>query len=228
MGDDLGVGLRGERVALLDQRVLELAEVLHDPVEDDRDLVLDATCQRVRVLERDLAVRGPARVADPCRGSRAVEAGRGLQLVEVADGADVVEPLVLEQRDAGRVIAAVLETLEPVKEERVRLPGAHVSDDPAHLEPLSSSARFVLRRAFRRLSALLFPENLPENENARLQPSSRETRARDPTTEAFRGFLGFGLDEDPDDGLGSGRANHDAPANREAVDLVLEGRRNLL
>jgi hypothetical protein len=79
-------------------------------------------------------------------------------LVEVPDGPNVVEPLVLEQRDAGRVVPAVLEALEPVKKERVRLPGAHVSDDAAHLDPLSSSARFVLRRAFQRLSALLFPE----------------------------------------------------------------------
>ena len=135
MGDDLGVGLRAERVALVDQRVLELAEVLHDPVEHDRDLVLHAPGQRMRVLEGDLAVRGPARVPDPGRGRRAVQTGRGLQLVEVPDGPDVVEPLVLEQRDAGRVVPAVLEALEPVKEERVRLPGAHVSDDAAHLDP---------------------------------------------------------------------------------------------
>ena len=122
-------------MALLEQRILELAEVLDDPVEDDRDLVLDAARERVRVLEGDLAVRRPARVADPGHRGGAVEARRRLQLVEVADRADVVEALVLEQRDAGRVIAAVLEPLETLEEQRVRLPGAHVSDDSAHLEP---------------------------------------------------------------------------------------------
>jgi hypothetical protein len=50
MNDDLGVRLRGEPVAVLLERILQLAEVLNDAVEDDRDLVLDATGQRVRVL----------------------------------------------------------------------------------------------------------------------------------------------------------------------------------
>jgi hypothetical protein len=36
--DNLGVGLRGERVPLRDELGLELAVVLDDPVEDDRDL----------------------------------------------------------------------------------------------------------------------------------------------------------------------------------------------
>ena len=40
--DDLRVRLRGEGMALFEQRILELPEVLDDPVEDDRDLVLDA------------------------------------------------------------------------------------------------------------------------------------------------------------------------------------------
>jgi hypothetical protein len=50
MNDDLGVRLRGEPVAVLLERILQLAEVLNDAVEDDRDLVFDATGQRVRVL----------------------------------------------------------------------------------------------------------------------------------------------------------------------------------
>ena len=35
--DDLGVGLRAERVAVGDERLLQLAVVLDDPVEDDRE-----------------------------------------------------------------------------------------------------------------------------------------------------------------------------------------------
>jgi hypothetical protein len=89
--DDLGIGLRTEGVALFQERVLELAEILHDPVEHNSDLVLDAPGQRVGVLEGDLAVRGPARVADPGLRRGAVETDGGLQLVEVSDRADVVE-----------------------------------------------------------------------------------------------------------------------------------------
>jgi hypothetical protein len=57
-------------------------------------------------------------------------------LVEVADRADVVEPFDLQERDAGRVIAAVFEALQSLQKQWMRLPGAHVSDDSAHLEPL--------------------------------------------------------------------------------------------
>src|SRR5206468_6144334 len=50
MRDDLGVGLRAERVAVRRERVLELAEVLDDPVEHDRDASVIAAGQRMRVL----------------------------------------------------------------------------------------------------------------------------------------------------------------------------------
>ena len=60
------------------------------------------------------------------------EPGGFLQLVEVSDGADVVEALVLDEAEPGRVIAAVLEPLEPLEQKLLRSPRAHVSDDPAH------------------------------------------------------------------------------------------------
>ena len=39
---------------------------------------------------------------------------------------------VVDERDAGRVVAAVLEALEPLDEDRARLPGTRVADDAAH------------------------------------------------------------------------------------------------
>ena len=93
---DLGVGLGGEVVPVGDERVAQLAEVLDDAVEHDGDLVVGTAGQRVGVLVGDLAVRGPARVADPRGRVRAVGPGRLLQLVEVADRPDVVEPVVSE------------------------------------------------------------------------------------------------------------------------------------
>ena len=135
--DHLGVGLGRELVALLEERRLQLAVVLDDPVEDEVDVALKAARQRVRVLGADAAVRCPARVPDP--GGRQGLALRSsvLQLAEVADGANLGELPVLDERQAGRVIAAVLEPLEAVQEDRLCDPGSDVSDDPAHRFELS-------------------------------------------------------------------------------------------
>ena len=63
---------------------------------------------------------------------RAVEADRGAQVGEVADRAHAVDLAVLEHRDAGRVIAAVLELLEPGDQQVAAGAPADVSDDSAH------------------------------------------------------------------------------------------------
>ena len=93
--DDLGVGLRVELVPFLLERRPELAVVLDDPVQHDRDLAARAAGQRVRVLLGDRAVRGPARVAEPVLGDRAVGAGRVDQVLQVADRTHVVDLVVL-------------------------------------------------------------------------------------------------------------------------------------
>ena len=62
--DHLGVGLGVEDVALGLERRLQLAVVLDDPVQHDRELVLVAAGERMRVLLVDGAVGGPARVAE--------------------------------------------------------------------------------------------------------------------------------------------------------------------
>ena len=130
--DDLGVGLRGEGVAGGHELVPQLAVVLDDPVQDDRQLVLVARRQRMGVLLGDAAVGRPARVAEAGRRDGAVRAGRLLQEREVPDGADVLEAVLLEERDPGRVIAPVLEALQSLQEQRLRGPAADISDDPAH------------------------------------------------------------------------------------------------
>src|SRR5215207_2791125 len=83
----------------------------------------------------DAAVRRPPRVPEAVRCGGAVGACRDLEVLQVADGADVVEPALLAQRDPGRVVAAVLEALEPLEEERLALPRPDISDDSAHLKP---------------------------------------------------------------------------------------------
>ena len=103
VGDDLGVGLRREDGAGVEQLLLELHVVLDDAVDHDVDAVGGVEV-RVRVLLGDAAVRGPARVADAGRGGRgehrdgalAVAAllDGGAQVREVADGADGLEAVL--------------------------------------------------------------------------------------------------------------------------------------
>src|ERR671922_1341626 len=123
-------------MALLDERPLQLAEVFDDPVQDDGQLAVLAAGQRVRVLLAHAAVGGPARMAEPGVRDGAVRLGGLLQLLEIADGANVVESVTLEEGEARRVVAAVLQALESLDEERLARSRPDVSDDSAHPELL--------------------------------------------------------------------------------------------
>src|SRR3954468_5881575 len=57
---------------------------------------------------------------------------RPAQPAQVADGADGVEPPVAHDRDARRVVAAVLEPFESRQHERLRRALSHIPDDSAH------------------------------------------------------------------------------------------------
>ena len=141
MDDGLGVGLGRERVPVRGEALLELAVVLDDPVEDDRKVVWIAACQRVRVLLGDPAVRRPARMSEARGRARMVRSGAVSQVPEVADRAYVVEPVLLEERKPGRVVAAVLQALEALEKNRFALTRADVPDDPAHVLSLLSKPR---------------------------------------------------------------------------------------
>ena len=132
VADRLGVRLGGEDVPGLAQPLAQLAVVLDDAVEHDRELLRILDREGMRVLLGDAAVGRPARVTEAGRGGRGAVAGGELQVLEVADGPCVREPVLLEEGDAGRVIAAVLEALEAVEEQVLALTRSYVSDDPAH------------------------------------------------------------------------------------------------
>ena len=125
----LGVGLGGEGVTVVDEALGELAVVLDDAVEDDRDLRGLAAGEGMGVRLGDAAVRRPARVPEPGGRGRAVRAGARLQVPERADRADVLEPARLEEGDPGRVVAAVLQALEALQQQRLALTRSDVSDD---------------------------------------------------------------------------------------------------
>src|SRR5687768_3493365 len=154
----------------------------------------------------DAAVRRPAGVAETVVRRGAVRARGLLQVLEVADGAHVLEPVGFAQRDPGGVVAAVLEPLEAREQKLLALPRPDVSDDPAHASPPSSPESDPRTRKSpaylsRRRECLA---ELPLNEGC------------DPST-VLQGFLlRFGLAEDADERLRARRADED-PAR--AVEL---------
>src|SRR5262249_41711939 len=96
----------------------------------------------------DAAVCRPARMSEPVRGAGTVRPRGGDEVLEVADRADVVEPVLLAERETRGVVAAILEPAEPLQEERLGLARPHVSDDPAHgFPPERERARLLDRSA---------------------------------------------------------------------------------
>ena len=87
---------------------------------------------RVGVALGRLAVRRPARVGDAVAAAERLARQLLDQAVELAFGAPGLETAVLDHRDAGRVVAAVLEAPQSVDEQRNDLAGSDVADDSAH------------------------------------------------------------------------------------------------
>ena len=130
--DDLGVGLGDELVPLLLQLVLQLEVVLDDAVVDDDDAA-GAVAVRVGVLLGRPAVRRPAGVADAVVAvERVVARCTSSRLRQLAGAAPQLDRAVAHDRDARRVVAAVLEPPQPVDQDGHDLLGADVADDAAH------------------------------------------------------------------------------------------------
>ena len=133
VGDRLGVGLRRQGVAARLEPVAELAEVLDDPVVDDRD-VAGAVLVGMGVQVVRPAVGRPARVGEADRGVRRPIGDRGLEVGELAGLLlDEQVAVLVDEGDPRRVVAAVLEPLEALDQDRARLPGSRVADDAAHV-----------------------------------------------------------------------------------------------
>ena len=88
-----------------------------------------------------LAVGRPAGVADARLAADRVadeEVGEG---DELADRAAALEPALVEGGDAGAVVAAVLEPLQRLEDQRRDLVAAEDGDDAAHQAPAFSGLR---------------------------------------------------------------------------------------
>ena len=131
--DRLGVRLGDERVAARLEPVAELLEVLDDPVVDDRDPP-GAVHLGMGVDVARPAVRRPARVREPDRGVRGPLGDRGAQVAQLAGALlDEEVALLVDERDARGVIAAVFEPAEALHEDRAGLTGPGIADDSTHV-----------------------------------------------------------------------------------------------
>ena len=138
VGDDFGVGLRGEGIAVALQFLAQFGEILDDAVVDDRDA---ARKMRMGVGLVRNAVRGPARVADADRAVERAVVQPPLQIDELALRAPAIEPGIRQRRDAGGIIAAIFEALERVHDQGGDRARAHDSNDTAHIRTSSGERR---------------------------------------------------------------------------------------
>ena len=139
MRDHLGVGLRGEDVARGLEALAQRLVILDDAVVHDGDLAVGD--MRMRVGRRRRAMRRPPRVRDP--GVRRERPCIGLRR-EIGDAQGADEPLevgrggiVADDREAGRVVAAVLEPSNAVDQDGDDVPCGRRTDNAAHGVSLS-------------------------------------------------------------------------------------------
>ena len=132
VNDHLGVGARREHVARALQLLSELGVIFDDAVVHDGQRAR-AVGVRMGVAIRGRAVRGPARVADAdARPGHGIFQQGVLEIGDLAGAAADIEPVAVDDRQAGRVVSAVLEALEPFDQEGCRLLVTHIAHDPAH------------------------------------------------------------------------------------------------
>ena len=124
------------------QLVTQFAEVLDDAVVDDGDTAR-AVAVGMGIEVAGAPVSGPARVTKSDSGPRRIAAESVLEHGDLA-GPLLHEQIALvrDQGDAGRVVAAVFETPQPIQQDGACCSGPGVSDDSAHVStslPVSST-----------------------------------------------------------------------------------------
>ncbi len=126
VGDDFGIGIGDELVALGAQTLAHLLVVLDDAVVHHRHA---ARYVRVGVLLRGHAVGRPARMRDAETAGQALRAGELFQLHHAAGRAHppqhrvrCVGGLAVEHSDSRRVVAAVFQALQPLDQDRNDVP----------------------------------------------------------------------------------------------------------
>jgi hypothetical protein len=129
--NDLGIGLRRELVAGLDQLGTQFVVVLDDAVVDDRDAVLRDV--RVRVALARHTVRRPPRVRDAEVAVRGVGVKRVLEFPHLADGAQPLDVAgTVQHGDTRGVVAAIFEPPQALEEHRNDVAFRYGTNDSTH------------------------------------------------------------------------------------------------
>src|SRR5207237_9617369 len=128
VGDHLGIGVGGELVANGGETRAHGVVILDDAVVHDRDA---AGIVRMGVALGRHAVRRPARVADADGAREPVLQPELRQLCNPAAGAKPLQAAV-DDRDAGRVVDAVLKAPQTLDEDRHDVTARYRCDDSTH------------------------------------------------------------------------------------------------
>ena len=129
MGDDFAVGLSREFGALGLEFTAQFGEILDDAVVHDGELFGG---MRMGVVLGRAAVRRPSGVADADCARERLALQPLLQVFELALGTPARQRAGFDRGDAGRIIAAIFETLERLKKLRRNRFIADNSDNAAH------------------------------------------------------------------------------------------------
>jgi hypothetical protein len=135
---NLCIGLRGELPALCFQFPTKVTIVFDDPVVDDSDSTSNAKVGMGVTLAR-FTVSRPTGVSDADLASDGVSFDHLLQSRQFPNlSSDGDVPTALHDGQAGRVVAAILQSLQSIKNDRGRILRTHVAHDAAHVSLLLS------------------------------------------------------------------------------------------
>jgi hypothetical protein len=129
MGHDLGIGLGFERRAIARQFLAQLLEILDNAVMDQRHAM-----GRVRMgvdLVRH-AVGRPSCMANAHRAGQRLFGQPLFQVDQLALGAAAVQQPAVQRRDAGRIVTAIFQPLQPVEQKGRRRLLADNANNSAH------------------------------------------------------------------------------------------------
>ena len=125
------IGLEG--IALLHEAGFEHRVVLDDTVMDDRQ-PLGLRVMRMGVDRIGFAVRRPARMGDTDGTAYILGRAERFQFRHFAFGLiDIELSGFVDERYAGAVIAAILETMKSLDENRIRLAATDISYNSTHM-----------------------------------------------------------------------------------------------
>jgi len=131
VGDHLGVGVRGEPMALARQPLLDREVVLDDAVVHDHEGA-GVVGVGMGVLVGGTPVGRPARVADADATAHRAIAEEPFEHLDAARGPADLQAVGPEHGHAGGVIAAVFEPLEATEDDLDGALATDVAHDPAH------------------------------------------------------------------------------------------------